>query len=64
MMFLLFKRDKPIGSYSSFASAKTIANRLRGNERAQRFMIQYGRKRWLAMLPPKGQGRAKWQKAS
>lgn len=64
MMFVLFKREKEIGSYSSFASARTIANRLRGTERAQRFMIRYGRQRWLAMLPPKGQGRGNWHKQS
>jgi len=61
-MFALLKRDKVIGRYSSLNSAQAIANRLRGEERAQRFTVRKGREQWVTMLPPKGQGRAKWEK--
>jgi hypothetical protein len=64
-MFELYKREKPIGSYSSFASATVIANRMRGDERAQRFTIVGPKgQQWEAMLPPKGAGRARWEKAA
>lgn len=64
-MFELYKRDKQIGTYSSFASAIVIANRLRGDERAQRFTIEGpGGQRWETMLPPKGAGRARWEEAA
>lgn len=64
-MFELYKRDKPIGCYSSFASASAIAYRLRGEERAQRFTIKGPKgKQWEAMLPPKGAGRARWEEAA
>jgi hypothetical protein len=64
-MFALYKRDKQIGTYSSFASAQAIANRMRGDERAQRFTIEGPKgSRWEAMLPPKGAGRARWEQSS
>lgn len=64
MKFDLFKRDKQIGRYSSLASAQVIANRLRGEERAQRFTIKKGKHEWYAMVPPIGGGRTKWLKST
>jgi hypothetical protein len=63
-MVELYKREKLIGRYSSINSAKTIAYLHRGEERAQRFTIRKGRACWETMLPPKGQGRARWERVA
>jgi len=63
-MFDLFKRDRRIDSFPTIVAAQKHANKLRGDERAQRFSVRKGRQQWVTMLPPKGQGRAKWEKVA
>lgn len=61
-MFELYKRDRQVGSYSSYSAAKIAASRMRGEQRAQRFTIRGPKgQEWHTMLPPQGAGRAKWE---
>jgi hypothetical protein len=63
-MYELYKRNRRIGRYSSKNSAIVIANRMRGDERFQRFTIVNGRNEWTAMVPPKGGGKTRWEKVA